>query len=294
MGRRENPIAPCDRELEKLALYLRDHRGRADLNYKELAVRSGFSASTLIRAASGEQVPKLKTVRAYAMACGADPDEAERLWKQARYRAAHGCQEPVPHPRYIRNFAELHAALADLYQKDGARPYRELEAASGGVLAHAKVGRFLRQEAGRPTRQFGRAFALVCGAKGMALREWEQAWDRAGEQRMGGTLTAIARRRASGVVLAGGRPLFFHSDPERTPHGQEVRRITLTGPRSDGRAVIALTGRSRGCPSPAVSATADGRPTPHCRQLNWGLTGACSACSRRPDPGNPCGGRRWS
>ncbi|MFE1935932.1 helix-turn-helix domain-containing protein [Streptomyces sp. NPDC059474] len=186
--RRRRRIAPCERELKKLALYLRDHRGRAGLNYKELALRSGFSASTLIRAASGEQMPRLKTVRAYALACGADPDEAERLWKRARYRAARGCQEPVPRPRYIRNFAELHAVLADLYQKDCARPYRELEAASGGVLAHATVGRFLRQEGGRPTRQFVQAFALVCGAKGMALREWEQAWDRAEEQRMGGTL----------------------------------------------------------------------------------------------------------
>jgi len=110
VGRRENPIAPCDRELEKLALYLRDHRDRAGLNYKELAVQSGCSASTLIRAVTGEQMPKLKTVRAYALGCGADPDEAERLWKRARYRAVRGRQEPVPHPRYVRNFAELHAA----------------------------------------------------------------------------------------------------------------------------------------------------------------------------------------
>ncbi|AWW35373.1 helix-turn-helix domain-containing protein [Streptomyces cadmiisoli] len=241
MGRRENPIAPCDRELEKLVLYLRDHRNWAGLNYKELAVRSGCSASTLIRAASGEHMPKLKTVRAYALGCGADPDEAERLWKRARYRAARGCQEPVPHARYVRNFAELHAALADLYQKDGARPYRELEAASDGVLAHATVGRFLRQEGGRPTRQFVREFAIACGAKGMALREWEQAWDRAEEQRLGGTPTVVARRRASEVVLPDGRPVYFHSDPERTPDGQEIRRLTPTGPHSDGHTVIALS-----------------------------------------------------
>ncbi|MFJ5595711.1 helix-turn-helix domain-containing protein [Streptomyces noursei] len=241
MGRRENPIAPCDRELEKLVRCLRDHRGRAGLNYRQLAARSGCSASTLIRAASGEQVPKLKTVRAYAVACGADPGEAERLWKRARYRAVRGCEEPVPHPRYVRNFAELHAALADLYQKDGARPYRELEAASDGVLAHATVGRFLRQEGGRPTRQFVRAFALTCGAKGMALREWEQAWDRAEEQRLGGRPAVVSRRRVSEVVLADGRPVYFHSDPERTPDGQEVRRITPAGPQSDSHAVIALS-----------------------------------------------------
>ncbi|WP_406117638.1 helix-turn-helix domain-containing protein [Streptomyces sp. NBC_00989] len=240
MGRRENPIASCERELEKLALYLRDHRERAGLNYRELAVRSGCSASTLIRAVAGEQMPKLKTVRAYALACDADPDEAERLWKRARYRAARGCQEPVPHPRYVRNFAELHVALADLYQKDGARPYRELEAASAGVLAHATVGRFLRQEGGRPTRQFVRAFAIACGAKGLVLREWEQAWDRAEERRLGPAV--VARRQASGVVLPDGRPVYLHSDPERTPDGQELRRFTLP----DGTTV--LSARSKPCP----------------------------------------------
>ncbi|MFK4103200.1 helix-turn-helix domain-containing protein [Streptomyces sp. NPDC019531] len=240
MGRRENPIAPCERELEKLVRCLRDHRGRAGLNYRELAVRSGCSASTLIRAVSGEQIPKLKTVRAYAAACGADPDEAERLWKRARYRAVRGCQEPVPRPRYVRNFAELRTALADLYQKDGARPFRELEAASSGVLAHATVGRFLRQEGGRPTRQFVRAFAIACGAKGMVLREWEHAWDRAEEQRLGAP-AVISRRRASEVVLADGRPVYLHSDPERTPDGQEVRRITPAGTQPTGGTLVKLS-----------------------------------------------------
>ncbi|MFF0630272.1 helix-turn-helix domain-containing protein [Streptomyces sp. NPDC004296] len=98
MGRRENPIASCDRELEKLVRCLRDQRVRAGLNYKQLATRSGCSASTLIRAASGEQVPKLKTVRAYAVACGTDPGEVERRRKRARYRAVRACEGPVPHP----------------------------------------------------------------------------------------------------------------------------------------------------------------------------------------------------
>ncbi|MEH0416096.1 helix-turn-helix domain-containing protein [Streptomyces sp. B21-083] len=247
MGRRENPIAPCDRELEKLTRCLRGHRGQAGLNYKELAARSGCSASTLIRAASGEQVPKLKTVRAYAVACGADPGEAERLWKRARYRAVRGCGELVPHSRYVRNFAELRAALVDLYQKDGARPYRELEAASEGILAHATVGRFLRQEGGRPTREFVLAFAQTCGAKGMALREWEQAWERAEEHRPGGTSKVVARRSVSEVVLADGTPVYFRSDPARTPDGQEVRRITPTGARSESHVSRAYPAMSNAC-----------------------------------------------
>ncbi|GAA4704308.1 helix-turn-helix domain-containing protein [Streptomyces youssoufiensis] len=233
MGRRENPIATCDRELEKLARYLRAQRDAAGVSYKDLAARSGVSSSTLIRAASGQQTPKLKTVRAYAQGCGADPDDAERLWKRARYRAFRGCQEAVPHPRYVRNFAELHLALTDLYQKDGARPYRELEQASNRVLAHATVGRFLRQEGGRPTLEFVRAFALACGARGRAaLREWEEAWSRAEEQRMGGKPAFVTRRRAHELVHPDGR-LFFHLDPERTRDGREVRRVTLAGPEEE-------------------------------------------------------------
>lgn len=129
----------------------------------------------------------------------------------------------------------------DLLQpKDGARPFRELEAASDGVLAHATVGRFLRQEGGRPTRQFVRAFAIACGAKGMVLREWEHAWNRAEEQRLGAP-AVISRRRASEIVLADGRPVHFHSDPERTPDGQEVRRITPAGTQSTGGTLVKLS-----------------------------------------------------
>ncbi|OSC66756.1 hypothetical protein B5181_16760 [Streptomyces sp. 4F] len=239
MGRRENPIVPCERELEKLARHLREHRARAGLSYQQLAARSGCSASTLIRAASGELVPKLKTVRAYAGACGGDPDETERLWKRARYRAARSEAEgPVPHPRYIRNFAELRAALVDLYRKDGARPYRELERASDGVLAHATVGRFLRQEGGRPTRQFVLAFAQTCGMRGMALREWGQAWDRAEEQR-GGLQRNAGPGRLFTAVLPGRRPMLFFSDPDRTPDGQEVRRLTPAGPWHEAELISA-------------------------------------------------------
>ncbi|MGW2721154.1 helix-turn-helix domain-containing protein [Streptomyces sp. NPDC001492] len=236
MGRRERPIAPCDRELEKLVSWLRCHRARAGLSYKQLAAGSGCSASTLVRAASGEQVPKLKVVRAYAVAAGADPGEGERLWKRARYRAVRADEEPAPHPRYVRDFAGLRAALVDLYQKDGARPCRELEEASGKVLAHATVSRFLRQEGGRPTRAFVLAFAEICGARGMALQEWGQAWDRAEERRVGGTPKSEKKRekRTAGVFFAlippDGTPVFVRSDPQRTPDGQEVRRVTAAAP----------------------------------------------------------------
>lgn len=175
------------------------------LTYSQLAARSGLSASTLIRAASGEQVPKLKVVLAYAESCGADPDDAERLWKRARYRAARGDDDDghVPHPCYVRDFGALHAALVDLYRKDGAPTYEELENASDGVLAHATIWRFLHQKCRRPSREFVLAFAQACGAKGRSLQEWGQAWDRSEEQRLnpGG----VGPRRRSNLLVETGR-----------------------------------------------------------------------------------------
>ncbi|MET9079950.1 helix-turn-helix domain-containing protein [Streptomyces sp. NPDC004232] len=238
MGRRENSIAPCDQELEKLVRWLREQRARSGLSYAQLAARLALlepkfrcSASTLIRAASGIQMPKLRAVQAYALACLADVDEAERLWKRARYRAAPTGDCPAPHPRYVRSFAELHVALVDLYRKDGSRPYRQLEMASNNMLARATVGRFLNKSGGRPTRQFVLAFAQACGAKGNSLEEWRQAWDRAEEQRLGGAKKAQAR---SGLLFAFitpyGRPVFVRSDPQRTLDGREDRRITLAAP----------------------------------------------------------------
>lgn len=201
MGRRENPIASCDKALESLARWLRVRRAEAGLSYGKLAVRTAAlvqvgavsarcSADTLSRAASGAVMPRLQTVLAYAAACGADRRQGERLWKRARYRqslAARSKSEPVPHVRYARDFFELREALVDLYQKDGSRPYEELGRDSAGVLAHATVGRLISGKTGRPTRQFVLAFAAACGLKGVALDEWGQAWDRAEERRLGGS-----------------------------------------------------------------------------------------------------------
>ncbi|MEU7540127.1 helix-turn-helix domain-containing protein, partial [Streptomyces narbonensis] len=48
--------------------------------YAAMARRAGYSVATLSRAAAGEQLPSLPVLRAYASACGADPDEWERRW----------------------------------------------------------------------------------------------------------------------------------------------------------------------------------------------------------------------
>ncbi|MEV5957860.1 hypothetical protein AB0M11_29545 [Streptomyces sp. NPDC051987] len=49
-------------------------------SYRQMAQHSGFSVTALSRAASGERLASAAVVRAYARACGADPDEWERRW----------------------------------------------------------------------------------------------------------------------------------------------------------------------------------------------------------------------
>ncbi|MFI2077576.1 helix-turn-helix domain-containing protein [Streptomyces triculaminicus] len=240
MGRCENPIAPCDKALRALAQWLRKSRTQAGLTYTDLAdrtrhlalpggVRVRCSADTLARAASGASIPRLKTVLAYARSCGADPAEAERLWKRARYQqslATRRHEEPAPHIHYVRNFAELRAALLDLYRKDGSRPYKELERASEGALSHSTLARVISGITGRPTREFVLAFAHGCGVRSAAaLNAWGQAWDRAEEQRLKGGRGAAVQQEAG--PKAGGD--YYYLKRVRMSADDEEVWLTMMG-----------------------------------------------------------------
>ncbi|MGW7117948.1 helix-turn-helix domain-containing protein, partial [Streptomyces xanthophaeus] len=74
MGRPEKPV---DRTLVAcglLADLLRAARRTAGVTHRTLALRTGVSAATLKRAASGRTVPSEATVRKFLTACGATPD----------------------------------------------------------------------------------------------------------------------------------------------------------------------------------------------------------------------------
>ncbi|WP_188308972.1 helix-turn-helix domain-containing protein [Streptomyces sp. CBMA123] len=187
MGRREKQITECGRSLQALASWLRAQRETAGLSYARLAERTAFSDDTLIRAASGASIPKLMVVREFAEACGADAAEAERLWKWARHEghtvsASEG--RAAVHINTVANFADLHAALRDLYSRDGCRPYRELSERAGGHgrLPCATVSRVLNRRS-LPSREFLLTFVQVCGVRGATLVAWEKAWDRADRDR---------------------------------------------------------------------------------------------------------------
>ncbi|WP_328674888.1 helix-turn-helix domain-containing protein [Streptomyces sp. NBC_00343] len=184
MCRPEKPITTDNTALRELAEWLRDQRERTRHGYRALSARAGCHATTLQRAASGDGVPRLQTVLNYARACDASPEEARRLWKQARYeevRLARGGRVPVPRPELIRDFVDLSAALQDLYEKSGSPSLRTMEQRAGnyGVLPRSTAHRIVTKQAmPHSLRQF-QAYLQACEVPETEWPGWEAAWTRA-------------------------------------------------------------------------------------------------------------------
>ncbi|NEB03452.1 helix-turn-helix domain-containing protein [Streptomyces sp. SID13726] len=83
-GRPERPLDPDAGPVQRFAHELRCLRRTAGSpSYRVMADQSRVSVSALSRAAAGERLPSAAVVRAYARACGADPDEWEVRLKAA-------------------------------------------------------------------------------------------------------------------------------------------------------------------------------------------------------------------
>jgi transcriptional regulator with XRE-family HTH domain len=72
-------------EVAELAKELRALRRQSGLTYKELSLRSHYSAASLSIAASGNSAPKWEIVRAFVNGCGYEGDMG--TWKRATRRA---------------------------------------------------------------------------------------------------------------------------------------------------------------------------------------------------------------
>ncbi|GGO42842.1 nSTAND1 domain-containing NTPase [Streptomyces lasiicapitis] len=84
MGRREKPLDPTDGPAARFAAELRKLRQEAGApSYRVMARQASYSVTALSQAAAGERLPSLAVVRAYAEACGADPEEWERRLREA-------------------------------------------------------------------------------------------------------------------------------------------------------------------------------------------------------------------
>lgn len=185
MGRIEKEIVTTNAALRDLVEWLRVQRVMAGLTYRELAERAGLHATTLQRVASGNSVPKLMPVLAYARGCDAQPEDARRLWRRARREhvrsGSYSGGRPAPPPALVGDFAELSAALRELYEEAGAPSLRVMEQRAGGfgALPRSSAHRIVNKQAvPRGHHQF-LAFLRACEVPAPRLKAWEDAWSRA-------------------------------------------------------------------------------------------------------------------
>ena len=189
MGRPEKPLPRIsNRALTALAAWLRDQRAAAGLTYTELAERTEtakyrFEASTFKRAASGQRIPRLVVVEAYAEACGASVKEAHRLWRSARHHV-HRPPSSYPKPLLISSAVELRAALSALYCRAGSPPLLEVERRTGGSIPHSTLQRMLRGT-GMLRREQMTPFLTFCEVPEKEHLDWLEALDRAWKSEFG-------------------------------------------------------------------------------------------------------------
>ncbi|MFD4919287.1 helix-turn-helix domain-containing protein [Streptomyces virginiae] len=186
MPRPEKPIREAGPDLTRLAQHLRDCRRTARLTYDELAERTGKSASTLKRAASGESIPERQTVIAFVLGCvdgdGQIPimNGALYWWAEARIAERgklHQMPRPV-HPTLITTKGELSLALAHFYEATGAPSLRDLQLWAGGahLLPLSTAARIVNRQALPASPQQLEAFLTACRVDKLNRHRMLKAW----------------------------------------------------------------------------------------------------------------------
>lgn len=97
MPRRERPLAPGDGPVLRFAADLRSLRQKAgNPPYRELAVRTHFSVSSLSEAAAGRKLPSLAVTLAYVRACEGDVEAWRTRWREVAAQLAESTAEQDP------------------------------------------------------------------------------------------------------------------------------------------------------------------------------------------------------
>lgn len=168
----------------EFAHHLRRGRLRSGLERSEVAHAIACSLATVQRAEAGERLPPLPTARAYATACGMDPDETEALWNTARRATRPGRQAHVPDLGTVADAADLGAVLADAHERAGAPPYRELErrakrrARVFGPMSRSTFAGILNRERLPATEERLLAFLAACRVPDHTFPLWVSAYRR--------------------------------------------------------------------------------------------------------------------
>ncbi|MFF4802465.1 helix-turn-helix domain-containing protein [Streptomyces sp. NPDC001351] len=88
-GRRQLPLEG-DSEVVCLARLLRELRGESGLTLRQLARKTGYSASTLSNAEGGRRLPSWEVLEAYVQGCGQESTPWIVRWRAARREDAGG------------------------------------------------------------------------------------------------------------------------------------------------------------------------------------------------------------
>lgn len=259
MGRVETPVSTPNWALLKLAIWLREHRRTAHLTYLQLAELTTYSAATLSRATTGERVPRLPVVEAYAHGCGASVGEAREMWRAARVEEQKLTRHPrslpvaVPRPDLVQEPSAFIGALQALYHKSGALPLAEMERRAGGQgrLPHSTLHRMVNGASMLRQSQLT-AFLEVCGVPERDRPRWHRAWVRAWRTQRWQQYTAKSTALHRAVLRSLGDPkhlsnfdgMFFRDPDQLHERPILVRTQDLDRLRSSMLAVYGLT-RSR-------------------------------------------------
>ncbi|WP_433154436.1 BTAD domain-containing putative transcriptional regulator [Streptomyces chartreusis] len=230
----------------RLARWLRDQRSNSGCSYAELAARVDLHATTLQRAASGQSVPSERSVRAYAVACGASVDTALDLWRQARRGRLRSAGPASPSPHDIDGIEMLRAGLRELYELAGRPSVRVMEERAGaGRLPHSTAHRILLgRTVPRDAHQLT-GFLTACLVTSSEHPAWVTAWQRTrGKQQDATPSTLPPQRRAprrppapvaparpsvpaSGLYASVLGPVRLWQDGEPLPTGSPQQRALL-------------------------------------------------------------------
>lgn len=225
MGRLENPVDHSVPYRGMLADLLRGERRRAGgPSYEQMAARSGVSAATLKRAASGKHTPSTKTISSYLSAC---QSEGRTFVKAYILQVKSRRDERGGHGRVfvdgINTSAALLDALTTLYVNQGVPTYREMQSHAGGkhMLPISSISRILNRKMLPVDEHQMAAFLQGCFVFPRDQEKWLQAWRRV----KGSAPTSHYTPRA---VVEQVTRMLREEDPKKAAiHRRPARVVTL-------------------------------------------------------------------
>ncbi|MFB9388240.1 helix-turn-helix domain-containing protein [Streptomyces coeruleoprunus] len=125
LGEKETQAARASQKIALALSFLHRHSG---LHIKQVADRTGLSASYVSRILSGERMPTWTAVRLLAETYDAEPTDLRLLWE-----ASHGLARTA-RPPLEDAVARLAGALRGMYLAAGCPTYEQVAEASAGVL----------------------------------------------------------------------------------------------------------------------------------------------------------------